>query len=200
MSLYSRYTAFRYDPAVDDALSQAWAATTGTTITGQPGFVSAQLQRSVETPGVRRSLTTWRSKEAFERFYHGPDHGALNQVFADLGVQITERDGSEVLWRLSPAVGEVRVVRSRIEDLSRLPELESFWRDELGPYLRSQPGLREVEAAVSEAESLFVLILHWESREVADRFVASEEHELRISQPLRTWTRKLGRDDLRPLG
>ena len=27
----------------------------------------------------------------------------------------------------------------------------------------------------------------------------TEEHELQVSQPLRTWTRKLGRDDLRPL-
>ena len=60
MSLYSRYTAFRYDPSIEPDLSKAWAATTGTTIVGQPGFVGAQLQRSVETPGVRRSLTTWR--------------------------------------------------------------------------------------------------------------------------------------------
>ncbi|MDQ7991318.1 MAG: antibiotic biosynthesis monooxygenase [Propionicimonas sp.] len=199
MSLYSRYTAFRYDPSIEQALSEAWAATTGTTITRQPGFVGAQLQRSVETDGVRRSVTTWRSREAFESFYHGPDHGALNAVFAELGVQITERDGSEVLWRLSPAVGEVRVVRSHIEDLARLPELERFWQEELGPYLRSRPGLRQVEAAVSEAESLFVLILHWESPEVADTFVSSDEHEERVSRPLRTWTRKLGRDDLRPL-
>lgn len=200
MTLYSRYTAFRYDPAIEEPLTRAWAATTGTTIVHQPGFVAAQLLRSDEKPGVRRSVTTWRSREAFESFYHGPDHGALNQVFADLGVQITERDGADVLWRLSPDVGQVRVVRSRIEDLTRLPELERFWREELGPYLRSRPGLRQVEAAVSEAESLFVLILHWESQEVADAFVASEEHELRISQPLRAWTRKLGRDDLRPLG
>ncbi len=199
MSLYSRYTAFRYDPAIEQALSRAWATTTGTTITRQEGFVGAQLLRSVETPGVRRSVTTWREKGAFDAFYHGPDHGALNAVFADLGVEITERDGSEVLWRLSPQVGEVRVVRSRIEDLSRLPELERFWRKELGPYLRSRPGLRQVEAAVSEEESLFVIILHWESGEVATQFVASEEHELRVSEPLRTWTRKLGRDDLRPL-
>lgn len=199
MTLYSRYTAFRYDPAVEDALSTAWAATTGTTITRQPGFVAAQLLRSVEAPGIRRSITTWHSKEDFERFYNGPDHGALNTVFADLGVDITERDGADVLWRLAPSTGQVRVVRSQITDLARLPELEQFWRDELGPYLRSRPGLRSVEAAVSEQESLFVLILHWESQEVADAFVASEEHEERISRPLRTWTRKLGRDDLRPL-
>lgn len=200
MTLYSRYTAFRYDPTIEPALSEAWEAATGTAITLQPGFVSAQLQRSVERPGVRHSLTTWRSKEDFENFYHGPDHGALNGVFSDLGVQITKRDGSEVIWRLAPPVGELRIVRSHIEDLGRLPELERFWREELGPYLRSRPGLRQVEAAVSENESLFVLILHWESREVADAFVASEEHEVRISQLLRAWTRKLGRDDLRPLG
>lgn len=200
MTLYSRYTAFRYDPAVEEALSQAWEATTGTTITHQPGFVAAQLLRSVESPGVRRSVTTWRSKEAFETFYHGPDHGRLNAVFAELDVEITERDGADVLWRLSPRTGQVRVVRSQIEDLTRLAELERFWEEELGPYLRSRPGLRSVEAAVSEAESLFVLILHWESQEVADAFVTSEEHEERVSRPLRRWTRKLGRDDLRPLG
>ncbi len=200
MPLYSRYTSFRYDPSIEQTLGERWESTTGTTITRQPGFVAAQLVQSVEQPGVRRSVTTWRSKEDFDAFYHGPDHGALNEVFAELGVQITERDGSQVIWRLAPSVGEVRVVRSRIDDLGSLPELTRFWQEELRPYLLSRPGLRQVEAAMSEAESLFVLILHWESKAIADEFVASEEHEVRVSQRLRTWTTKLGRDDLRPLG
>lgn len=200
MPLYSRYTSFRYDPAVDEQLTTAWDSAVGTAITRQPGFVGAQQLVSLETPGVRRSVTTWREKEDFERFYHGPDHAVLNQVFADLGVAITERDGAEVLWRRTPDVAEVRIVRTRINDLSRLPELERLWHEHLAPFFRSQRGLREVEAAVSEAESSFVIILHWESKEVADRFVASAEHEEQVSVPLRAFTTKVGRDDLRPLG
>lgn len=200
MSFYSRYTAFRYDPAVEPELSEAWGAITGTRIACQPGFVGAQLLRSTETPGIRRSVTTWQSREAFDDWYRGPHHGALNQVFADLDVTITERDGGEVLWRIGPATGELRVVRAEILDPDRVGELEEFWRSELGPYLRSRPGLRQVEAAVSEESRLFVLVLSWESKEIADAFVSSDEHEQRISVPLRRWTRKLGREDLRPLG
>lgn len=203
---YARYTEFTYDPERRDEVLAYWRHPDTPHPTSQPGFERGFVFDSIETPGVIRVVTMWREPHHFDAYYATPGHQGIVRRLSESSARTTVRDGLEAQVVLVPpaeprdgAGGHVRVIRARILDDSRIPELVEFWRTRGRAALEAAEGNHAARAYIDDAAGLFIIQVWWQTEEAAIAFVASDEHHEQLTVPLAQWVEKLDRADARPL-
>lgn len=203
---YARYTEIDYDPARREEVLAFWHDPETAHPTEQPGFVRGFVFDSQEQPGKLRIVTVWERSEDFDAFFDSPGHRRVGPSLAERSAHTVVRDGLESeLLLLAPdragrdAAGHVRIIRARILDQSRNDELRDFWVSQGRAALEDTPGVHGARAYIDEAAGLFIIQVWWSDAETATSFVASDEHEERLTVPLNRWVERLDRAEATPL-
>ena len=203
---YARYTQFSYDPARREDVVNHWRDPATSHPTNEPGFVRGFVFDSIEQPGTLRVLTLWEEPEQFDAYFASPGHQAIGGTMGQRSAEITVRDGlSDVLLLTPPApakrddAGHVRIIRARIRDNASIPALGEFWRTSGREALESAEGVHAARAYIDEAAGLFIIQVWWADAEIATSFVASDEHERKLTEPLDQWVDRIDRAEATPL-
>lgn len=180
---YGRYTAFLFDKegrSFDESdrkrMRDFWQNTGVPNACEAEGWRGLSIVESLETAGRLRTLTSWESKEAFDRYYTGDAHKDVVTAIREMGFRIDDRDGLEVLIDARAKGGVLRIIGSRVKP-DRINDVAAYWRSTGGPLIRRQPGCLQADAYWGTEPGLFVLVIEWRSMTDCERFMASKEHQ-----------------------
>lgn len=173
--MYSRYTAFRFDPDDRTSVHQFWETVGGPVAARQPGFRGGLVLESNENAGVVRAVTMWDDMADFERFSTGPEHDPIVNGIKATSMSTTDRDGLGSIVHLEPLPAEVRVVHVSINE-GAADRFVEFWSTQGKAIVESAPGCLRADAYVDRERGEAMLCFQWRTVEDGQRFRESAIH------------------------